>query len=110
MKHGGPVCMWCLELGTKGEVVRQQELDLDFFIQKFASIPSEYLGLSTDPDPTDAWEWCSEEEQRALHKIIRPFGIMLLVNDGDEDYIGWGATPHARVTYFLNHVKETKMF
>lgn len=82
--------------------------DINYFKRKFTEVPEEYLSMSTDSDPTDAWEWCNQEESDELYKIVRVYGILLAVNDGHAEYAHYGSTPKKRVLAFLDYVSATK--
>ena len=80
---------------------------LEYFIKKFADLPEDYMGLTTED--TDAWMWCSTEEADALAKIVKPFGLLIDVNDGIDSGKGYGDTPKQRVLRFLNHIADVKV-
>lgn len=80
-------------------------MNLDYFVKKFSDLPSEYFSLSTDSNPTDVWEWCTEEESKALRRIVKPFGILLCANDGDDEYSLLGRTPKERILNFLEYIR-----
>ena len=82
--------------------------DIEYFINKFNDIPEEYFSLSTEVNPTDVWEWCDPSESEDLYSIARRFGVMLMANDGDEDYLQFGDNPKQRVVNFLLHIKNTR--
>lgn len=82
---------------------------LDYFIQKFSDIPEEFIGVTSDDDPTDVWEWCSKEESNALFLHIKPWGILCDVNDGIEKWEGYADTPKARVLKFLQYIKDNRI-
>jgi hypothetical protein len=86
---------------------------LDYFITYFKDIPEEQLCLVKDTNKGsshlamgDAWEWLDDEEQDALYTIIRPYGLLVHVNDGFGEFIHMGTTPKQRVIAFLQQIKE----
>ncbi len=85
---------------------RHDEYNIDYFIMSFEEIKPEFWTLSTEENPHDAWEWLSEPEADALLDIIKPFGILLQVNDGDGEWAQYGNNPKDRVVKFLKWVKH----
>lgn len=81
-------------------------MNINYFVTKFSNIPEEYIGMSTDN--TDAWEWCDKAEQEELYRIVKPYGILLCVNDGEDEYAWYGATPKDRILGFLEYIRENK--
>ena len=84
------------------------EYDIEYFIDKFKQIPENYISLSSDINPTDAWEWCSIEEAEALYDMINPYGILLQANDGEGGWERYAATPKARILAFLDYVSYVR--
>lgn len=82
---------------------------LDYFIQKFDAIPEEFIGVTSEDEPTDVWEWCDEEEARALFRHIKPWGILCDVNDGIDRWENYGDSPKQRVLRFLNYIKDNRI-
>ncbi len=80
--------------------------DIDYFISHFEEIAEGYWTLSIEDNPHDAWEWLSEPEADELLHIIKPFGILLQVNDGDGEWLQYGSHPKERVLKFLKWVKH----
>lgn len=79
---------------------------LDYFINHFSTMGTEDIGLSTDDSPCDAWEWLNAQEAMILYTYIKPFGILLQVNDGADEWASFGETPKDRIVTFLKWVKE----
>lgn len=82
---------------------------IDYFIEKFSAMTTDYFSMSTAANPTDAWEWMeSAEEAEALHGLIKPFGILLQVNDGEGEWAVYGDTIKLRIVNFLKYVKKSR--
>jgi hypothetical protein len=84
--------------------------DIDYFIDHFQIISEDQLLCSDEVDvtPSDAWEWLTEDEADYLYALIRPFGILLHVNDGVGEWQHYGNSPKERVIRFLNFIKYSK--
>jgi hypothetical protein len=82
---------------------------LDYFVDKFESIPEEMISLTSEEEPTDVWEWCDKEESDALFWIVHPWGILCDVNDGIEEFENYGSSPKVRVLRFLNYIKANRL-
>lgn len=79
---------------------------IEYFIKLFEEIHEEYFSLSSDVNPSDAWEWLEDDEQECLYTMIEPYGLLLAANDGIKDYVAFGNTPKDRVVAFLKYVKR----
>ena len=83
--------------------------NVDFFIKKYETIPNTWITMSNIIKATDAWEWVeSDREAQALYDLVFPFGILLQVNDGTNEWIGLGPTPRTRVLKFLQLIKKSQ--
>ena len=85
-----------------------EEYTLDYFISMFSMMDASWFSLSTEPEQLDAYNWLSEEEQEALYKIVKPWGILTDVNDGIDGYDLYGETIKERILNFLNHIKDNR--
>ncbi len=80
--------------------------DIDYFIRFFEYIEKDMIGMSTDKPSSDAWEWLREDEADDLYDIIKPFGLLIEVNDGMNNWEEIGKTPQERVCNFLQWVQR----
>lgn len=86
----------------------QKFYPLQYFITKFQGMGEEYFSAHSDPNPTDAWEWLSPEEQEALYEYIKPYGLLIFVNDGAYEYANMGVTFKERIIFFLNYILRAR--
>ena len=68
----------------------------------------QYFSKSTDPNPMDAWEWLEPDEAWALYTYIRPYGLLVSVNDGTDEYAYLGTTFKSRIINFLKLVLKCR--
>lgn len=84
------------------------QYDLEYFINKFDAIPEEAYSSTHDELPSDAWEWCDQDEANDLFRIVHRYGILSDVNDGEGKYLSYGDTEKQRVLRFLNYIMDEK--
>lgn len=82
---------------------------IDDFIRHYESLDENFFSLSTDLNPTDAWEWLdSLAEEWCLYSLIKDYGNLLACNDGYGKYIELGDSPKKRIVVFLYYVKRQR--
>jgi hypothetical protein len=90
---------------TAGEVY----YGITHFIEKFEAVQDKHLGLHSEG--RDCFSICTEEEADALHRLTKPYGLILFVNDGDPEFSLFGGnTPKERVLNFLYYVKHNRPY
>lgn len=88
---------------------------LDYFIKFFESMDDDMYCFTYQKDSSlvaqaDAWEWLSNDEQEVLYSIIKPYGMLVLVNNGVGEYVNLGATIKDRVVNFLKHIVKMRTY
>jgi hypothetical protein len=91
---------------------RKQIYSLDYFIEFYRNLdPEEFCNRveSNTNGRMDAWDFLLPDEQDQLYAFIRPYGLLIHVNDGIGGYESLGKTHKERVLNFLLHVKAGRV-